>query len=202
MNRGGRKEKIHSNETWLKAWDNRRLVWRVANRVCAGTPYNPDDFLYDGLHGLAMAYENFRYGEPHNWTTYAGFCIQKYIRRGIHREMCSVHIPEDKTLPGFASIDDDTHYSAAPVAAWDDDELSDEVMASVRLVEEAIASLPDRQRQMVCLAYGIGPGGYERCDEMIAEEVGITRRAVKNSRQEGMRKIRKFIERRRACSVA
>ena len=132
------------------------LVHHVLRRqVCGDAAY--DDLLQEGRIGLWQAMLHFDPQRGVAFSTYAGVAIQRRIW----------HAAKQAGLPGS---------EPSPAASLDARELAEENVwrADVReALGEAVSRLPERLRQVVCAAYGLG--GEPPCTlEAIGQRFGVT----------------------------
>lgn len=202
----GSQQREHSNEAWLKAWADREWVRRVVRRCCRGRRVDPDEFLFEGLKGWVLAHEKFerlrrRKGVACKFKGVAYMCISACVRQAIRVRNATVSVPTVVAADAKGWVPTRVRDEAGDVWTFIEDPGADEPLdpaarESVRLVDAALslARLTPRQSAVVRLAFGLGPGGYERSNEAIAAELGISRGAVATHKNLGLRMLREHIE--------
>ena len=151
---------------------NLRLVVYIARKYeTSGTPV--EDLISIGTIGLIKAINTFRPEKNIKLATYASRCIQNEIL---------MHLRKITPQKGEVSIDEPLNVD------WDGNELllsdslgTDEADA-VRPVEdkaerdllrEAVSRLPERERVIISMRFGLG-GGHELTQKEVADKLGIS----------------------------
>ena len=152
---------------------NLRLVAHVAKKYYT-TPDRQDDFISIGTIGLIKAVDTYDPARTVRFASYASQCIQNELRmhlRRVRREAGTLSLQEPlegengmltlaDTLPDEAVMEEDC-------------ERRDAAARLRTLVEQ----LPERDRQLLTLRYGLG-GGAPLTQQEVAARFGISRSYV------------------------
>ena len=152
---------------------NLRLVAHVAKKYYT-TPDKQDDFISIGTIGLIKAVDTYDPARTVRFASYASQCIQNELRmylRRVRREAGTLSLQEPlegengmltlaDTLPDEAVMEEDC-------------ERRDAAVRLRTLVEQ----LPERDRQLLTLRYGLG-GGAPLTQQEVAARFGISRSYV------------------------
>lgn len=152
---------------------NLRLVAHVAKKYYT-TPDRQDDFISIGTIGLIKAVDTYDPARTVRFASYASQCIQNELRmhlRRVRREAGTLSLQEPlegengmltlaDTLPDEAVMEEDC-------------ERRDAAARLRTLVEQ----LPERDRQLLTLRYGLG-GGAPMTQQEVAARFGISRSYV------------------------
>ena len=152
---------------------NLRLVAHVAKKYYT-TPDRQDDFISIGTIGLIKAVDTYDPARTVRFASYASQCIQNELRmhlRRVRREAGTLSLQEPlegengmltlaDTLPDEAVMEEDC-------------ERRDAAARLRTLVEQ----LPERDRQLLTLRYGLG-GGAPLTQQGVAARFGISRSYV------------------------
>ena len=152
---------------------NLRLVAHVAKKYYT-TPDKQDDFISIGTIGLIKAVDTYDPARTVRFASYASQCIQNELRmhlRRVRREAGTLSLQEPlegengmltlaDTLPDEAVMEEDC-------------ERRDAAARLSTLVEQ----LPERDRQLLTLRYGLG-GGAPLTQQEVAARFGISRSYV------------------------
>ena len=152
---------------------NLRLVAHVAKKYYT-TPGRQDDFISIGTIGLIKAVDTYDPARTVRFASYASQCIQNELRmhlRRVRREAGTLSLQEPlegengmltlaDTLPDEAVMEEDC-------------ERRDAAARLRTLVEQ----LPERERRLLTLRYGLG-GGAPLTQQEVAARFGISRSYV------------------------
>ena len=152
---------------------NLRLVAHVAKKYYT-TPDKQDDFISIGTIGLIKAVDTYDPARTVRFASYASQCIQNELRmylRRVRREAGTLSLQEPlegengmltlaDTLPDEAVMEEDCERR----------------YAAVRL-RTLVEQLPERDRQLLTLRYGLG-GGAPLTQQEVAARFGISRSYV------------------------
>ena len=152
---------------------NLRLVAHVAKKYYT-TPDKQDDFISIGTIGLIKAVDTYDPARTVRFASYASQCIQNELRmhlRRVRREAGTLSLQEPlegengmltlaDTLPDEAVMEEDC-------------ERRDAAVRLRTLVEQ----LPERERRLLTLRYGLG-GGAPLTQQEVAARFGISRSYV------------------------
>lgn len=197
-------EKSHAPETWARAWENRGLVFHVAQTYYPHAR-DHDEYLIDGLKGLCLAIERFNSAKG-KLSSFAVLPIKNLIGRAIAEQQAIFHVPAhvsesaDFRPPGVRREDED--WSLDFLSIDDDCEEDPGAIHAAEMIEDALSRLKPRQAEVVRRRFGIGPGYFEQEPPDIAEEMGVRREIVNHDISRGLKRIRKHIERKREGATA
>ena len=172
---------------------NLRLVVYIARRF-ENTGVNIEDLISIGTIGLIKAVGTFRADKNIKLATYSSRCIENEILMYIRK------ISGQKTE---VSLDEPINTD------WDGNELllsdvlgtdGDTVMRPMeddvdrQLLREALARLPEREKQIVTMRFGLG-GRQERTQKEVAELMGISQSYISRLEKRIMLRLRREISR-------
>ena len=167
---------------------NLRLVVYIARRF-ENTGVNIEDLISIGTIGLIKAISTFRSDRKIKLATYASRCIENEILMHIRK------ISAQKTE---VSLDEPIN------TAWEGNELllsdilgtdGDTVMrpmeedVELQLLREALARLPERDRYIVCLRFGLC-GAPEKTQKEVADLLGISQSYISRLEKRIMQRLR------------
>ena len=167
---------------------NLRLVVYIAQRF-ENTGVNIEDLISIGTIGLIKAISTFRSDRKIKLATYASRCIENEILMHIRK------ISAQKTE---VSLDEPINTD------WDGNELllsdilgtdGDTVMrpmeedVELQLLREALARLPERDRYIVCLRFGLC-GAPEKTQKEVADLLGISQSYISRLEKRIMQRLR------------
>ena len=167
---------------------NLRLVVYIARRF-ENTGVNIEDLISIGTIGLIKAISTFRSDRKIKLATYASRCIENEILMHIR------NISAQKTE---VSLDEPINTD------WDGNELllsdilgtdGDTVMrpmeedVELQLLREALARLPERDRYIVCLRFGLC-GAPEKTQKEVADLLGISQSYISRLEKRIMQRLR------------
>ncbi len=168
---------------------NLRLVVYIARRF-ENTGINIEDLISIGTIGLIKAVSTFRADRNIKLATYSSRCIENEILMHIRK------IAGQKTE---VSLDEPINTD------WDGNELllsdvlgtdGDTVMrpmeedAEQQLLREALSRLPERDRYIVCLRFGLG-GRPEKTQKEVADLMGISQSYISRLEKRIMQLLRR-----------
>ena len=172
---------------------NLRLVVYIARRF-ENTGVNLEDLVSIGTIGLIKAVGTFRADKKIKLATYASRCIENEILMHIRK------IANQKTE---VSLDEPINTD------WDGNELllsdilgtdGDTVMRPMeesverQLLREALLRLPQRERDILVLRYGLG-GRQEKTQKEVADLLGISQSYISRLEKRIMLRLRREISR-------
>ena len=172
---------------------NLRLVVYIARRF-ESTGVNIEDLISIGTIGLIKAIGTFRTDRKIKLATYASRCIENEILMHIRK------ISAQKTE---VSLDEPINTD------WDGNELllsdvlgtdSDTVLRPLEervdheLLRHALSRLPERDRQIIFLRYGLG-GTPEQTQKEVADLLGISQSYISRLEKRIMLRLRRDIDR-------
>lgn len=176
---------------------NLRLVVYIARRF-ENTGVNIEDLISIGTIGLIKAVGTFRPDRNIKLATYSSRCIENEILMYIRK------ISGQKTE---ISLDEPINTD------WDGNELllsdvlgteSDVVMRPMeesveyQLLHEALEKLPEREKTIVMMRYGLG-GKKEKTQKEVADDLGISQSYISRLEKRIMLRLRREITRQVSC---
>jgi len=173
---------------------NLRLVAYIARKFeTCGTGI--EDLISIGTIGLIKAVNTYKTDRGIKLATYASRCIENeilmHIRKNApHRGDLSIDEPLTSDGDGGElSLSDVLESGDGPVGA----ELEREEDA--RTVREAVASLDEREREIIELRYGLG-GRREMTQKEVAEVLGISQSYISRLEKRTIERLRRQIARK------
>ena len=167
---------------------NLRLVVYIARRF-ENTGVNIEDLIFIGTIGLIKAIGTFRTDRNIKLATYASRCIENEIL---------MHVRKISSQKSEVSLDEPINTD------WDGNELllsdilgtdGDTVMRPMeedvehQLLREALARLPERDRYIVCLRFGLC-GAQEKTQKEVADLLGISQSYISRLEKRIMQRLR------------
>lgn len=172
---------------------NLRLVVYIARRF-ESTGINLEDLISIGTIGLIKAVNTFRPEKNIKLATYASRCIENeilmYIRKiASHKSDVSLDEPINTDWDG-------NELRLGDVLGTEPDAVSRPLEDDVdlRLLREALEQLPDKEKTIVSLRYGIG-GGREKTQKEVADILGISQSYISRLEKRIILRLRREITR-------
>ena len=177
---------------------NLHLVVNIARRF-ENTGINIEDLISIGTIGLIKAVGTFRADKNIKLATYSSRCIENEIL---------MHIRKIAGQKAEVSLDEPINTD------WDGNELllsdvlgtdGDIVMrpmeedAEQQLLREALARLPERERRIVSLRFGLG-GRPEKTQKEVADLLGISQSYISRLEKRIMLRLKKEFLRQTSCA--
>ena len=173
---------------------NLRLVVYIAKRF-ENTGINLEDLISIGTIGLIKAVNTFQSGKNIKLATYASRCIENeilmYLRKiGSQRTEVSFDEPLNTDWDGNELLLSD-------ILGTEEDEVSRplEDDADRQMLMEAIASLDERERQIISLRFGL-PQGREYTQKEVADLLGISQSYISRLEKKIIERLRREMLRR------
>ena len=151
---------------------NLRLVVYIAKRF-ENTGTGIEDLISIGTVGLIKAISTFKADKNIKLATYASRCIENeilmYIRKSSNQR-CEISIDEPLNIDW-----DGNELLLSDVLGCEEDEVTYEfeIREERRRVREAVASLGDREREIIEMRYGMN-GRREMTQKEVADVLGIS----------------------------
>ncbi len=172
---------------------NLRLVVYIARRF-ESTGINLEDLISIGTIGLIKAINTFCPEKNIKLATYASRCIENeilmYLRKiASHRSDVSLDEPINTDWDG-------NELKLGDVLGTDPDAVSKPLEDDVDLglLRQALEQLPDKERTIVTLRYGIG-GGREKTQKEVADLLGISQSYISRLEKRIILRLRREINR-------
>lgn len=171
---------------------NLRLVVYIAKRF-ENTGAGIEELISIGTFGLIKAISTFNKDKNIKLATYASRCIENeilmYIRKSAsHKKEVSIDEP--------LSVDwDGNELLLSDVLGSEGDSVSRtmEEDEEKRIIREAVKNLPERERVIVEMRFGL-LGGRELTQKEVADELGISQSYISRLEKKIMAELRKNIE--------
>ena len=171
---------------------NLRLVVYIAKRF-ENTGIGIEDLVSIGTIGLIKAIDTFKIEKSIKLATYASRCIENeilmYIRKySATRSEISIDEPLNTDWDGNELLLSD-------ILGSDDDRISYEIeqMEERMLVRRAVASLHEREREIIELRYGMN-GKRELTQKEVADKLGISQSYISRLEKKIIARLRERIE--------
>ena len=177
---------------------NLRLVVFLARRF-ENTGVNLEDLISIGTIGLIKAISTYRLDRNIKLATYASRCIENEIL---------MHIRKIAPLKAEVSLDepintdgDGNELLLSDVLGTDEDmilkPLEDDV--DLRLLHQAVGALPEREREIVAMRFGLW-GRRELTQKEVARKMGISQSYISRLEKRIMLRLKKELVRQTGCA--
>ena len=170
---------------------NLRLVVYISRKF-ENTGVEPDDLISIGTIGLIKAINSFRTDKNIKLATYASRCIENeilmYLRRTVKlKSEISFDEPLNTDFEGNELLLSD-------VLGTDSDTVYGGVESSVEkeLLKEALLKLPDRERRIMYMRFGLG-GREEMTQKDVADALGISQSYISRLEKKIIERLKKEI---------
>lgn len=177
---------------------NLRLVVFIARRF-ENTGINLEDLISIGSIGLIKAIGTYRSDRNIKLATYASRCIENEILmhiRKISGQKAEVSLDEPINMDY-----DGNELRLSDILGTDEDTvmrpLEDDV--DLCLLRQALRELPDREREIVLMRYGL-EGRRELTQKEVAQKMGISQSYISRLEKRIMLRLRKEILRQTSCA--
>ena len=176
---------------------NLRLVVYIARRF-ENTGVNLEDLISIGTIGLIKAISTYRREKNIKLATYASRCIENEILMHIRKiagQKAEVSLDEPINMDY-----DGNELLLSDILGTDEDmimrPLEDDV--DLQLLRQALRELPDREREIVQMRFGLD-GYQELTQKEVAEKMGISQSYISRLEKRIMGKLRKELLRQTNC---
>ncbi len=177
---------------------NLRLVVYIARRF-DNTGVNLEDLISIGTIGLIKAIGTYRRDKNIKLATYASRCIENEILmhiRKIANQRTEVSLEEPINMDGEGN-----ELLLSDILGTDEDvvcrPLEDDV--DIRLLREALNHLPQREKEIVSMRYGL-EGYKELTQKEVAQKMGISQSYISRLEKRIMLRLRKELLRQTSCA--
>lgn len=168
---------------------NLRLVVYIARRF-ENTGINLEDLVSIGSIGLIKAINTFNASKSIKLATYASRCIENeilmYLRKcGSQRAEVSFDEPLNTDWDGNELLLSDVLGTDGDIVMRPMEEDAEQ-----QLLREALARLPERERRIVSLRFGLG-GRPEKTQKEVADLLGISQSYISRLEKRIMQRLRR-----------
>jgi len=193
----GRLEQGSEEAKQLLIERNLRLVVFIARRF-ENTGVNLEDLISIGTIGLIKAIGTYRRDRNIKLATYASRCIENeilmYIRK-ISNQKNEVSLDEPINMDY-----DGNELLLSDILGTDEDmilrPMEDDV--DLCLLRQAVKELPEREREIVQMRFGLG-GVKELTQKEVAQKMGISQSYISRLEKRIMQRLKKEIIRQTSC---
>ena len=173
---------------------NLRLVVYISRRF-ESTGVNLEDLISIGTIGLIKSVNTYKPERKIKLATYASRCIENeilmYLRKiASHKSDVSLDEPINTDWDGNELLLGDVLGTEPDAVSRP---LEDDV--DLRLLREALSHLPDKEKTIVTLRYGIG-GGHEKTQKEVADLMGISQSYISRLEKRIILRLRREIMKR------
>ena len=176
---------------------NLRLVVYIARRF-ENTGVNLEDLISIGTIGLIKAIGTYRRDKNIKLATYASRCIENEILMHIRKivgQRAEVSLDEPINMDY-----DGNELLLSDILGTDEDmimrPMEDDV--DIALLRQALAQLPEREREIVLMRYGLN-GRKELTQKEVAQKLGISQSYISRLEKRIMLRLRKELIRQTSC---
>jgi len=176
---------------------NLRLVVYIAKRF-ESTGINLEDLISIGTIGLIKAIGTYRLDKNIKLATYASRCIENeilmYIRK-IAGQKAEVSLDEPINMDY-----DGNELLLSDILGTDEDCVSGRMENDVdlQLLRAALRQLPEREREIVLLRFGL-EGRKELTQKEVAQKMGISQSYISRLEKRIMQRLRKEMVKQTSC---
>ena len=177
---------------------NLRLVVYIARRF-DNTGVNLEDLISIGTIGLIKAIGSYRMDKNIKLATYASRCIENEILmhiRKISNQRTEVSLEEPINMDGEGN-----ELLLSDILGTEEDivckPLEDDV--DLQLLREALERLPQREKDIVTMRYGLS-GCKELTQKEVAQRMGISQSYISRLEKRIMLRLRKELLRQTSCA--
>lgn len=177
---------------------NLRLVVYIARRF-ENTGVNLEDLISIGTIGLIKAIGTYRRDKNIKLATYASRCIENEILmhiRKISNQKTEVSLEEPINMDGEGN-----ELLLSDILGTEEDVvfrgLEEDV--DLMLLRQALAKLPQREKEIVTMRYGLG-GRRELTQKEVAQHMGISQSYISRLEKRIMLRLRKELNRLTGCA--
>lgn len=177
---------------------NLRLVVYIARRF-ENTGINLEDMISIGTIGLIKAIGTYKRDKNIRLATYASRCIENeilmYIRK-IANQKAEISLDEPINMDY-----DGNELLLSDILGTDEDMILRPLEENVDLclLRQALSELPDRERQIVLMRYGLY-GHKELTQKEVAQKMGISQSYISRLEKRIMERLKKELLRKTNCA--
>ncbi len=173
---------------------NLRLVVYLAKKF-ENTGICVEDLISIGTIGLIKGINTFNPGKKIKLATYASRCIENEILMYLRRNnKVKLEVSIDEPL----NVDwDGNELLLSDILGTDEDIIYRDMEneAEISLLKSAMEKLGDREKEIICLRYGIGrKDGKEMTQKEVADQLGISQSYISRLEKKIMVRLKKEIQ--------
>lgn len=177
---------------------NLRLVVYIARRF-ENTGINLEDLISIGTIGLIKAISTYRLDKKIKLATYASRCIENEILMYIRK---TANQKTEVSLDEPINMDcDGNELLLSDILGTDEDmimrPLEDD--ADLRVLRQALEELPEREREIVFMRFGLG-GRKELTQKEVAQNMGISQSYISRLEKRILLRLKKEFLRQTSCA--
>ena len=177
---------------------NLRLVVFIARRF-ENTGINLEDLISIGTIGLIKAVSTYRRDRNIKLATYASRCIENEILMHIRKiagQKAEVSLDEPINMDC-----DGNELLLSDILGTEEDMIfrSLEEDVDLRVLRQALMELPEREREIVLMRYGLY-GYQERTQKEVAQQMGISQSYISRLEKRIMERLKKEFLRQTSCA--
>ena len=170
---------------------NLRLVVYISRKF-ENTGVDPDDLISIGTIGLIKAINSFCTDKNIKLATYASRCIENEILMHLRR---TVKIKSEISFDEPLNTDfEGNELLLSDILGTDSDTVYGGIESGVEkeLLAEALQKLPDRERKIMYMRFGLG-GGEEMTQKDVADKLGISQSYISRLEKKIIERLKKEI---------
>lgn len=191
-------ERGEENAKQLLIERNLRLVVFIARRF-ENTGVNLEDLISIGTIGLIKAISTYRRDKNIKLATYASRCIENEILmhiRKISNQKAEISLDEPINMDY-----DGNELLLSDILGTDEDMILRPMEENVDLclLRQAVKELPEREREIVTMRFGLG-GRQELTQKEVAQKLGISQSYISRLEKRIMERLRKEILKQTSCA--
>jgi RNA polymerase sporulation-specific sigma factor len=174
---------------------NLRLVVYIAKKF-ENTSVGIEDLISIGTIGLMKAINTFRAEKQIKLATYASRCIENEILMYIRK---NTYLKVELSLDEPLNIDyDGNELLLSDLLGTESDYVykSIEESEDKKIIMKAISSLPERDRRIIQMRFGIGPNGKygkEKTQKEVADILGISQSYISRLEKRIIEKLKDYL---------
>ena len=177
---------------------NLRLVVFIARRF-ENTGTNLEDLISIGTIGLIKGVNTYRRDKNIKLATYASRCIENEILMHIRKtssQKAEISLDEPINMDGEGN-----ELVLSDILGTDDNIVTGRLEEDVdlQLLRQALSELPQREREIVYMRFGLG-GYQERTQKEVAQFMGISQSYISRLEKRIMLRLRKELIRQTSCA--
>ena len=177
---------------------NLRLVGYIARRF-ESTGINLEDLISIGTIGLIKAIGTYRLDKNIKLATYASRCIENEILMHIRKtagQKAEVSLDEPINMDY-----DGNELLLSDILGTEEDVVTGHLEDAVdlQLLRQALKELPEREREIVLMRYGL-EGRKELTQKEVAQKMGISQSYISRLEKRIMLRLRKELLRQTSCA--